>query len=80
MILYAYEKIPGSIATSAPPGWSLGHSKTGWMTQEYFYEYITSHFYQWCLDTNIEFPIILYVDGHLSHLTMALSDFALVIK
>ena len=77
MILYAYERIPGSIAAAAPQGWSLGHSKSGWMTQESFYEYITSNFYQWCLNSNIQFPIILYVDGHLSHLTMALSDFCI---
>lgn len=75
MVLYAYERIPGPIAAAALAGWSFGHSKNGWMTQESFYEYVTSVFYKWCLDNHLEFPIILFVDGHRSHLTLALSDF-----
>ncbi|KYM95351.1 hypothetical protein ALC62_14002 [Cyphomyrmex costatus] len=75
MILYAYERIPGPIVAAAPAEWSLGRSKNGWMTQESFYEYVTSVFYKWCLDNHLEFPIILFVDGHRSHLTLALSHF-----
>ncbi|KYQ51499.1 hypothetical protein ALC60_09372 [Trachymyrmex zeteki] len=75
MIFYAYERIPGPIAAAAPAGWSLGHSKSGWMTQESLYEYVTSVFYKWCLDNHLKFPIILFIDGHRSYLTLALSDF-----
>lgn len=72
---YPYERIPNNICVAAPKSWSLGHSKNGWMTQESFFEYVTNTFYKWCIQMHIEFPIILFVDGHSSHLTLALSDF-----
>lgn len=45
------------------------------MTGESFYEYIANIFYPWLVANNIQLPIILYVDGHSSHLTMSLSNF-----
>lgn len=75
MVLYPYERIPKNIAAAAPADWALGHSKNGWMEKESFFEYISGSFYKWCLKYNIEFPIVLFVDGHSSHLTLALSNF-----
>lgn len=45
------------------------------MTAANFYEYITNVFYKWLLKNGIEFPIILYIDGHSSHHTKPLADF-----
>ncbi|XP_011858222.1 PREDICTED: uncharacterized protein LOC105555789 [Vollenhovia emeryi] len=45
------------------------------MTSKSFYEYIANVFYPWLLSHKIKLPVILYVDGHSSHLTMPLSEF-----
>jgi hypothetical protein len=58
-----------------PKGWGAGKSKSGWMTSESFFEYITNIFYPWLVSENVEFPVILYLDGHKSHVTLPLTDF-----
>ena len=45
------------------------------MIAEAFYEYITNVFYPWLQKNSVEFPIILFVDGHSLHLTLPLSNF-----
>jgi len=77
MILFPYKRIPAILGESIPDGFSMGKSENGWMTSETFYEYVANVFYPWCLKKEVKFPIILYVDGHVSHLTMALSDFCI---
>lgn len=75
MILFWYQRIPFSVTASMPPDWIAGTTERGWMTAESFYEYVTNHFYPWLLKNDIEFPVILYVDGHSSHLTLPLCNF-----
>ena len=75
MIVHKYKKIPTLIANSMPKGWAIGISENGWMTAETFYEYIANIFYAWLIESSAEFPIILFVDGHVSHLTLHLSNF-----
>lgn len=75
MILFRYERIPREISESIPGCWGIGKSETGWMTGETFYEYISNVFYPWLLKSGIEFPIIIFLDGHASHLTLHLSKF-----
>ncbi|XP_011705189.1 PREDICTED: uncharacterized protein LOC105460439 [Wasmannia auropunctata] len=45
------------------------------MIAESFFEYISNVFYSWLLQNKIPRLVILYVDGHCSHLTMPLSQF-----
>jgi len=47
------------------------------MTAETFYEYISNIFEPWLTTHNIERPIILYVDGHSSHLTLPVAQFCM---
>lgn len=76
MILYKYaEGIPVSVVEHVPADWGIGNSDTGWMTTETFYEYITNVFYPWLVKKNIQLPILLYLDGHSSHVTMPLVTF-----
>ncbi|XP_072400806.1 uncharacterized protein [Diabrotica undecimpunctata] len=75
MVMYAYERIPKHIVSQVPKGWSIGKSTSGWMTSESFFEYITNIFYPWLLSENIQFPVILYLDGHKSHVTLPLTDY-----
>lgn len=75
MVIYDYERIPASIANNFPIECRIGKSDTGWIQSETFYGYIANHLQPWCVENNIEFPILSYVDGHSSHLTVPLSDF-----
>ncbi|KYN00251.1 hypothetical protein ALC62_08986 [Cyphomyrmex costatus] len=75
MIMFSYQGIPAVIIEKIPNGWSIGRSDSGWITGESFYKYMTNVFYPWCLQNRIQFPIIMYLDGHSSHATMTLSDF-----
>lgn len=75
MVVFNYERIPNSVVNLMPPKWGIGKSQNGWMTGETFFEYICNIFYPWLVECNVEFPIILYVDGHTSHLTYHLSEF-----
>ncbi|CAG0897111.1 unnamed protein product [Darwinula stevensoni] len=46
------------------------------MKSEIFYEYISSVFYPYLVAQRIEFPVILNVDGHSTHLTIQLNNVA----
>lgn len=75
MVLFAYERIPQSVVALMPDNWGLGKSESGWMTREFFFEYVSNIFYPWIIKNAIPLPVILYVDGHKSHLTLHLSSF-----
>jgi len=44
------------------------------MKSEVFYELIANIFYSFVVERGIKFPIILFVDGHKSHLTYQLNE------
>lgn len=70
--------LPDNAASMAPPNFSFGFSDNGWMTAMIFYEYIANVFEPWLTDQNIMRPIIFYLDGHISHLSLDLSKFCSV--
>jgi len=59
-----------------PDNWATGKTEKGWITGEAFYEYIANVFHLWLLENNVPMPVVLFVDGHSSHLTLHLSEFA----
>lgn len=73
MIIYPYVRIPDEIMRGVPLGWGVGSSESGWMTSENFYEYIANIFNRFLEEENIERPVILFVDGHKSHLNYQIS-------
>ncbi|XP_074109746.1 uncharacterized protein LOC141534337 [Cotesia typhae] len=76
MIMFPYkEEVPEKIVKNCPEGWGVGLSGNGWMTSESFYEYITNIFYPWLVKQGTQFPIVLYLDNHSSHMTMPLVTF-----
>ena len=76
MILFNLKTTPKkNILSRIPKGWGVGNTERGWMTAESFYSYITNVFFKWLNENNYEFPIVLYVDGHSSHLTLSLCKF-----
>ena len=66
---------PHEIINSVPDGYSIGHSETGWMTTASFYEYIVNCFYPQLLTNGVNFLVILFFDGHSSHISIGLHDF-----
>lgn len=75
LTVFKYERIPSAIAKSAPGGWGLGKSENGWMTAEVFFEYFSNVFVPYVKKVGIAFPIIVFLDGHRSHMTLHLSRF-----
>lgn len=75
MVMFKYVRVPASVADKMPNHWGIGTSENGWMTGQSFFEYISNVFYPWLVRNQIEFPIVLFVDGHKSHLTLPLSVF-----
>jgi hypothetical protein len=43
------------------------------MTSEVFYEYIANVFHPFLVSQGVIFPVVLFVDGHKSHLTYQVS-------
>ncbi|GAB0086561.1 uncharacterized protein DMENIID0001_006470 [Sergentomyia squamirostris] len=75
LTLYKYERLPIVAFKSAPPGWGVGKTDSGWMTSESFFEYIANVFLPWIVEQKIELPIIVFLDGHRSHTSLSLSKF-----
>lgn len=75
MVVYPYERLPAVIAHSVPKDWCIGRSESGWMCAKTFYEYIANVFSPWIEKKQIPKPVILFLDGHNSHMTLHLSDF-----
>lgn len=75
LILYAYERVPLLYRSSLPEKWSCHGTPKGWMDGESFYEYFGNVFIPWIRK---KFPngeqVIVFFDGHSSHLTLELSD------
>lgn len=77
LVMYPEKRLPSSTKTSMPPGpnWALGHSDKGWMNGEVFFEYMMNAFIQWVAREKIRLPIIVFCDGHCSHMTYELNTF-----
>lgn len=73
MIVFPYKRMPNDILESIPEGIKWEKSDSGWMTTEVFYNYIKDIFHPYLVEKEVQFPVILYVDGHKTHLTYSLS-------
>lgn len=75
LVMFPYQRLPSHIVKDMPTNWGFGRSPSGWMTAETFYEYVTNCFYPWLVKMSIVLPIVLFLDGHASHITYHLSEF-----
>ena len=73
MIVYPYKGVPEKTAQSVPFEWETAQSDRGWMTCEIFYEYIANILHPFLVSQGVIFSVVLFVDGHKSHLTYQLS-------
>jgi len=75
MLVFSGKRMPKGIAKTIPSDWSMAVSDKGWITGETFFEYVANVFYPWLIEKKIQLPVILFLDGHVSHLTYHLSMF-----
>lgn len=73
--LFPYKRMQKHILDKYPKDWAIGKSDNGWMTCQTFYEYIVNVFYPFLVKEKIKLPVILFIDGHSSHLSLVLSEF-----
>ncbi|XP_062564917.1 uncharacterized protein LOC134227440 [Armigeres subalbatus] len=70
MMLFPYkQRVPGDIYRKLPKGWAAGKTDSGWMTRDTFFLYMRDVFHPWLLREKIEFPVVIFVDGHSSHVS-----------
>ena len=78
MIVYAYKQhIPRDVAEAienVDPTWAVGRSETGWMASLTFYDYMSQVFEPWLTANQIPRPILVYADGHKSHLSLEIAE------
>ena len=70
-----YKRVPAPLYSSLPKDFHISACETGLMTAELFYEYVANRFYPWLIKNQIKLLVILYLDGHVSHLSKPLSKF-----
>ncbi|XP_055373588.1 uncharacterized protein LOC129606961 isoform X2 [Condylostylus longicornis] len=75
MVIFPYIRPPKEVVDSVPQNWFLGRTESGWMRSETFFEYVANCVNVWIEKQNIPRPVLFFVDGHKSHLTMELSTF-----
>lgn len=75
MVVFPFKRVPKDVVNSLPETWFLGKSETGWMISDVFFEYIANCVHKWLEENQVPRPVLLFVDGHKSHMTMELSEF-----
>jgi len=65
--LYKYVRLPKNCIEAASRGWGIGRTENGWMDSMSFYEYFTNVFHPYLMEQKIDFPVIVFLDGHLSY-------------
>ena len=74
MIIYPYQRPPREVVESIPAPWALGLSESGWMRSDTFYEYVVNVLDPYLVEKNVPKPVVLFLDGHRSHMSYGLSD------
>ncbi|KAI4455538.1 hypothetical protein MML48_9g00007544 [Holotrichia oblita] len=74
MIVYPYKTLPTNIAKFVPPGWGIGLSDTGWMKMDVMSDYIENILHPYLKNIGTIFPVILFLNGHCTHLSYKLSS------
>lgn len=75
-VMYHYRRTPLAITDSTLNNrFVIGQSDSGWMTSDSFFKYISEHFLPWLIEQKIPTPVVLFLDGHASHMSLQLSLF-----
>jgi hypothetical protein len=74
MIIFPNKRLPKDITLNVPGDWGIGLSDSGWMKAEVFYDYIKNVLHPYLLKTKRQLPVLLFVDGHKTHLSLEVSE------
>ena len=75
MIIHPGTRLRYDPTQGAPAGTCLGRTPTGWIDSGAFYEWVANHFEPFIHQNHIQLPVILFVDGHASHINLDTSEF-----
>lgn len=75
LIIFKGARLPNDVNSFLPKDYAVDKSDTGWMKSDTFFSYISTKFYPWLLENNIIPPVILFLDGHISHRSLKLCEF-----
>lgn len=73
--VYKLKTVPSENLKYIPSHWSVGFTKSGWNNCETFYEYMTETFYPFLIKSSTQFPVIVFLDGNFSSMSLPLSSF-----
>ena len=74
-VLFPGKKLPKfNLTDVSEDDFDLGYSDSGWISSDTFFGWLSNLFYPSVKD-KVQFPIILFIDGHTSHVNIAVSDF-----
>lgn len=73
-IVFPFKRISQEIKDSVPESWGIGRSDNGWMRTEVFWEFLIDAFGLYLENKEIQKPVILFVEGHKSHLSYQISE------
>ena len=57
-----------------PAKYNVGSTPNGWISSDSFFTWFTSLFFSEIKD-KVQFPIVVFMDGHVSHINLAISEF-----
>lgn len=79
-IIYPNKRLPKNILSALPESWGNDLTDNGcWMQCEAFGEYIKNVLYP-SFKNKVEFPKIIFVDGHKTYLSLELSNLCTVLQ
>lgn len=73
LVIFKGERMPRGLV--ANDSIVVDKSPSGWMNGETFLKYIAEDFTRWIRSQKVELPVIVFIDGHSSHLTLPLCEF-----
>lgn len=75
LVIFPGKKLPKyNLSDVNENDYDLGYSPNGWISSEAFFSWLSSLFYPSIKD-KVSFPIIIFMDGHSSHINIAVSEF-----
>lgn len=77
LVIFQGKRLPNQIKQILPNEWHCDISDSGWINCDIFYNYVSRIFYSWLQKNEISPPVVLFVDGHISHRSLKLSEFCL---
>ena len=75
MYVHKGERLPPNFKSRLPPTWKAKCTPKGWMTVEAFAFYIVHVFDAYLCKKGIQKPVILFVDGHVLHLSIEVTEY-----